>query len=115
MELESRRGRRRRLTETIARRRRSDFIRRWYNGELPKGHKGAHSLVYWAGDIDCSCTKRRKGCPRLGRGMCDYFARERIYALRARARELNRLVCRGADLEGDEVALLSVRPINNLW
>jgi len=116
MDIESRRGRRRRLTETVARRRRSDFIRQWYDGELPEGHKAEHSLNYWAGTLGCTCSKRRHGAPRRDRGMCNWGARNRIYRLRASVRELNRLVRRGADLLGDEVSILShARPRNNLW
>jgi hypothetical protein len=110
--IESRRGRKRRLTETTARRRRSDFIRLWFNGELPKGHLAEHSLYYWAGTIGCRCAKRRKGAPRRERGMCSIGVRYRIYRLRSSARELNRLVLRGEDVDGDAVAILSPpRPV----
>lgn len=116
MEPESRRGRRRRLTETVALRRRSDFIRQWYDGELPEGHRAENSLYYWAGTIGCSCSKRHKGAPRRDKGMCNIGGRDRIYRLRAQARELNRLVLRGEDVLGDEVAVLSsARPQNDLW
>ncbi len=116
MDIESRRGRRRRLTETVALRRRSEFIRQWYDGEIPADHKAEHSLYYWAGTIGCTCAKRRKGAPRRDRGMCDIGARTRIYRLRSSARELNRLVLRGEDVDGDAVAILSsARPVNDLW
>jgi hypothetical protein len=42
--------------------------------------------------------------------MCDHGTRNRIYRMRALARELNRVICRGADPDGDEVALMSFLP-----
>ena len=114
MGLESRHGRRRRLTETIARRRRSDFIHRCLDGDS-SGHLWTTSPYYWAKNSTdpCRCAKRRHGVPRLGKGMCCIGERSRIYRLRAQALELKRLIRRGADLDGDDVALLSralVRP-----
>ena len=73
------------------------------------------AAYYWAKNSTdpCRCAKRRHGVPRLCKGMCCIGERSRIYRLRAQALELKRLIRRGADLDGDDVALLSralVRP-----
>jgi len=118
MELESRRGRRRRLTDKIANRRRSDYIHRMLDGD-PSGSRWAEtSAHYWAKTSIgcCTCTKKHHGAPRRDRGMCDMGARHRIYAMRAQNRELKRLIRRGVDLDGDMVSLLSSASYtNDLW
>ena len=115
---ESRRARRIRHTRRVATRRHYDYIHRLLNGD-PTGHRWAEtSAHFWAktGIGSCSCVKRRHGAPRRSAGPCDCWARERIYRLRAEARVLNILIRKGADLDGDEVALLSSgRAVNNLW
>ena len=113
MDLESCRARRRRLTETIALRRHSEFSAR------NRGETYGHNPHWWAkrGTLSCSCSKRRRNRPRISSGMCDIGARNRIYRLRALTRELELLVCRtDIDLDGDAVALMSnVRVVNDLW
>jgi len=119
MELESRRGKRRRLTETIARRRRSDYVHLWLGGDASTSRCARTSINFWAksGICGCACSKHHHGAPRRDKGMCDFGARSRIYRLRAQARELGYMVIRrGADPEGDDVARLSYgRHINDLW
>lgn len=109
MELEAPRARRRRLTETVARRRHCSYVTRFLDGD-PSGHRWAStSPYYWSkqGTCCCRCRKRRHGAPRLDKGMCDHGARRRVYRLRALTLELNRLVLRGEDVEADAVALLA--------
>jgi len=62
MQLEPRRGRRRRLTETVARRRRSDYIRL-----MLSGHRWAEtSSNFWAKTSigSCSCCKTASALQR---------------------------------------------------
>ena len=113
MSIESRGGRRRRLTETLAVRRRSEYLR--YEDEP---HPFADRTFFWLNTLGCCpCVKRRRNNPRVDRGMCDIGARARIYRLRNATRELNRLVVmRGEDPSEDAVSLLSgKRLFNNLW
>jgi hypothetical protein len=56
----------------------------------------------------CHCRKRRRGQPRLGVGDKSDL-RARVYRLRDDARELNRLISRRCDPDGDAVALLCRR------
>lgn len=115
--VEPRRARRRRLTATVAKRRRSDLIRLWHAGNPSPSHRASKSPYYWAkqGIGSCPCRKKHPGAPRRDRGMCDLGARNRIYRLRVSARELNRLTHRCVDWDSDEVALLSGSVVNDLW
>ena len=117
MEQESRRGKRRRLTETIARRRRSDYVHLCMGGDPSGWAETSHN--YWAkrGTCCCTCSKKHRGAPRRDKGLCCWGAHNRIYTMRAQARELARLVIlRGEDPLGDAVALLATtRPVNDLW
>lgn len=114
---EARRARRIRHTRRVASRRHSDFIHRMLDGDPSSSRWALKSPNYWAKTSIgcCSCRKKHHGAPRRDKGMCDIGARDRIYRLRAQARELNRLVCRGADLDGDQVALLATSLVNDLW
>jgi hypothetical protein len=112
---EPRRARRIRLTRQISERRRSEFINQLMGGDTnnPVAKKSPH---YWAKNtITCTCRKRVHGQPRRGIGMCDLWARNRIYRCRAQAKYLTYLVTRGADLEGDRVALAEQGFVNDLW
>jgi len=119
MEQESCRARHRRLTEKVARRRRSDYIHLWCNGDASTSRWATISHNFWAKNGTCCCTCRKKhhGAPRRDKGTCSMGARNRIYTMRSMARELDRLVIlRGADPLGDAVALLSgLRSVNDLW
>jgi len=111
--LETVRGRRRRVTETIARRRRAEYIS-WMSDGVPTDLLDwAKDLGRWAkrGSLACPCSKRKPGAPRRGLGICGMCRRDRIYRMRAQSRELDRLVRRGNDPEGDAVYRLSERRI----
>jgi len=113
---EPRRARRRRITATVAKRRHCDYIRIMLNGD-PKGSRCAEtSPFFWVKTSigSCDCRKHTRGAPRRDKGMCNVGARSRVYRSRADARELNRLILRGAEADSDEVALLTGHVVNNL-
>lgn len=70
---------------------------------------GEKSTFYYSKrSVACSCSKRRKGSPRYTSGMCDPYARKRIYRWRKETRELKRLVClQNMDPEEDAASLLT--------
>ena len=70
---------------------------------------GDSSAYYYSKrTLACSCSKRKKGAPRRGSGMCDPEDRKRIYKWRKEARELKHLVCfQLVDPEEDLVSLLT--------
>ena len=117
MESESRRGRRRRMTEKVARRRRdlrrADEVRleaivnRVSWGGICSRYQDR--LGYWDTHRphSCRCSSRQHGRPRVNRGMCNFGRRDRVYRWRGQVRELNRLLARGYDPEGDGMAVLS--------
>jgi len=51
----------------------------------------------------CACTKRQKGKPKQGAGMCSAWDRTRIYAWRKQAKALQFFVLGGGDITGDTV------------
>lgn len=106
MELEPKRARRRRITETVAKRRHSSYAY-LLSGDASQSRHAATSPHHWAkkGISTCGCHKRKHGVPRLDQGMCSGGARDRIYRWRALNRVLEHLVRRGGDLERDDVVL----------
>lgn len=115
--LEARRARRRRITETVAQRRRSEYVFFSLGGDPSGNHQAETSPYYWAKQSigSCTCRKHHHGAPRRDKGMCDRGARDRIYRLRAQTRELVRLTLRGVDLESDALTLLHGACKNDLW
>lgn len=107
--IESCRARRRRITDTVAHRRHSEYVNLWLDGDPFSSRWAALSHRYWAkvGTCCCACSKRLGGSPKVSKGMCNVGDRDRIYRLRASALELNRLIHQGHDLDGDWVAALS--------
>lgn len=96
MDIEPLRARRRRLTETVARRRlaiaqrdRTSYLS-FRPGDEPRWIRRATSPYFWATLTPrcCGCTKRTHGAPRRDKGMCCLGARRRIYQWRAEARAL---------------------------
>jgi hypothetical protein len=74
-------------------------------------HSGVTSIFRYAkrSVFGCDCRKRAPGAPRCGLGDKDGH-RSRIYALRRNALQLAQwMVRRGADPDGDEIALLCRR------
>jgi len=58
--------------------------------------------------VSCGCGRRRRGQPRLPRGICSVGDRDRIYVWRRQTRELSRLLRRrGGNPDDDEIANLS--------
>jgi len=75
-----------------------------------RDHLGWHlgSPFYFAKStpLHCDCRKRRHGAPKRPWGMCCINSRDRIYAWRWEARELNRLAVRfWEDWDDDDLAL----------
>lgn len=120
------RAERRRRTEWIARRRKIEH-------EEQHRDKGVRDRNDWAfcycGDVglgfwathrpySCGCSSRKDGRPRVNRGMCSYGRRNRVYRWRTQVRELNRLLARGHNPEGDCIAVeADARSVSNtgLW
>jgi len=106
MALEKRRAKRIRRTLTVASRRRA-----WHLARIHAGDVGQVDCVcelaptYFAkrGAVACDCRKRRKGNPRVARGMCNIGDRERIYEWRLEARLLADAVRAGRDELGEPV------------
>ena len=88
--IEPLRARRRRITETVARRRHSSFIRKLLGKDPSTSRRASTSPYYWASMTvgSCGCTKRHHGAPRRDKGLCCIGARDRIYQWRAEARAL---------------------------
>ena len=109
---ESKRGRRRRQTESICRRRLRHHERLVHfdwdtSGTCVCDDVG---IWWWAKRTPwaCNCRKRLHGRPRVAAGMCDVGARNPVYRRRNQVRELRHLIVdRGYDPDSDEVALLS--------
>lgn len=117
-EEKARRYERRRRSRVVAARRLLEHLRNgghdieplsWLYPKCGCRCPGEKSVYYYSKrSVACNCSKRRHGSPRLTSGMCNPDARQRIYKWRKTSRELNRLVCsQYADLEGEEVAVLS--------
>jgi len=112
--METRRARRRRLTEKVAKRRQAEQDR---TGFRPKSivdrqnwaYQENDGLWYWSKNrpYSCGCTKRKPGVPRHNTGMCDFGRRERVYHWRAQVRELNHKLARGYNPDDDILATLS--------
>ena len=67
--------------------------------------------------FSCTCSKKRKGRPRLASGMCGIGERERVYKWRQQRRHLNRAVTerRYIDWNSDEATLLTDAKIFDRW
>jgi hypothetical protein len=78
---EGRRARRRRITSTLAARRRTEYAARM--GDVP-----VHTDTRFKkqSPFGCSCCKRKKGQPRMPRGICG--SRHHIYTWRQETQEL---------------------------
>jgi len=94
--VESARARRRRLAETISRRRLSSYIHIILGGDSTAPHMPQHHWVK-SGICCCNCRKRKHGAPRQDMGLCHCEARERIYRWRSLSLDINRRVLRGED------------------
>ena len=108
MGLEACRGRRRRITETLAFRRWSDYVFLFLDGDASSSKWARTSPRYWTSDGigNCNCRKRCHGQPRIAAGMCCLGNRTRNYRLRAQVLDLQRAVLRGEDPDGDLLSLL---------
>lgn len=112
MPVESRHGRRRRLTETHARTRQLEFYRHCLDGDL-NGLKEVMSFTHWwakRGTCACGCRKRRRNKPRISKGLCTMGLRHWVYKHRADVYALNQLLRSGYDSCDDKVALLFLGP-----
>lgn len=98
------RGMRRARTERVIRRRVDEFQHAsWFRHVFKHPHKLAKRAP-----LACGCSKRKFGCPRVDRGMCDAGSRVRIYRLRSETRALQILVAHHwVDWDADEAALLT--------
>jgi len=106
--LEGARGERRARTIRRARTRRRDHLHLVHGGNPGAVDCACElSIFYFAKRraLGCNCRKRRKGRPRVGVGDKDSL-RDRIYRWRSDAREVNRLIARRHDPEGDSIARL---------
>lgn len=67
-----------------------------------------HGTHFWATHhpMSCHCTKRAKGRPKVGRGMCCCGDRKRVYRWRNEVRELNRLLSLGWEEDSDRLVTL---------
>lgn len=90
--IEPKRARRRRLTLSVAKRRRDEHLRR-FHFDATTGLTDVDCVceladTYFAkrAALACDCRKRRKGRPKVAAGMCDIGNRARIYTWRREAR-----------------------------
>lgn len=98
--VEKRRARRRRLTLTVALRRRKDHLSVVHGGAEDVDCVCELADTYFAKrkSRSCDCRKRKKGNPRVACGMCDIGNRDRIYDWRREARVLQDAVRAGRTL-----------------
>ena len=105
---ESRRGRRRRLTRTVAARRRALHLM-WIHSEDTVGCACEVADTLFADQLTfCKVGRKRwPGQPRRGR-CCGFDGRRRIYRWRAQRRALRHLIVnQGVDAEEDAAMLLA--------
>lgn len=98
--VEKRRARRRRLTLTIAHRRRAHHLSVVHDGADDVDCVCELADTYFAKRRvqACNCRKRTKGNPRVACGMCEIGMRDRIYEWRQEIRELQAEVRAGRPL-----------------
>lgn len=87
--IEKCRARRRRLTWTVAGRRRAWHLFRIHGNDGSKVDCVCELADTWFAKrpvVGCDCRKRKHGAPRCSVGMCDVGDRDRIYAWRREAR-----------------------------
>lgn len=99
--IEKRRARRRRLTFTVALRRRDHHLSVVHGGAENVDCTCELANTYFAKRraLACDCRKRRKGRPRADVGMCDVGSRDRIYEWRQEVRELRDAIRAGREFE----------------
>lgn len=85
--IEKPRGRRRRVTRTLALRRRVEHAR-MRKGCEPTVRDTAATFFAKNSPHACGCHKRTKGQPKVACGMCDIGQRDRILRWRQEARAL---------------------------
>lgn len=85
--LEEPRARRRRVSLTLAHRRRAEFVtRRLGIGQPPNIREVADTYFAKTSPYACGCSKRKKGQPKVACGMCEIGRRDRIVHWRQEAR-----------------------------